>query len=680
MAGESIRFNASLSTTGFDSGAARLQQIAAQTSSSVSSSFAAMGARIAAVVAPIMSVYAAINAFKGALDMGGRLNDLSKTTGETAGNLAILERAFANAGVGGERLAPALTSLANFVTDLANQMPSAQMAASQLGLSFDDLRGKTPIEQMRILLAAIADIENPTTRAALAVDVFKKAGRDIVPLARDFSGELANARGELGSLPRILDENAASLDDLGDKLGNAVGSKLTELAAGLAAGATGAANLADGLAKIDAAGIGERLGESLRMAFAAPLEILQGAGDFLISGFLKAGNALLAALKYAFEVFSNLFSDAGFWNGLKDRAMGALARVAEGFSLAIVSGLESALGALGKIPFLGEFAAQAIEALQPVKQALIDAGIAASNTMDQGAMKITAAWNNATKASRFMYEDFLGADQYAKSAEGHIQKAAEAAAAMKESSKTLADNFGTGANALVSALDALRGFNAKGQLVGGEESPFPGFTRGGGADMTGVTIPAPESPTTASPDRSIKINGSERSAPKSYAERVAEMRGQAHQSVANQRAAELAARGMFATAIQAQMRGERAFERAMTSGQLQDAIGTFTGSSGRSAQNIGEVIRGLGGVMATKDMIAREGGTYDRTKSLEENVKRHLLSQSKTSSEKSEEAAVGGASGASAGGKGGSSLAAIAKDILTKVTNIDKNLPQNAMS
>lgn len=643
MAGESIRFNASLSTTGFDSGAARLQQIAAQTSGKVSASFAAMGARIAAVVAPIMSVYAAINAFKGALDMGGRLNDLSKTTGETAGNLAILERAFANAGVGGERLAPALTSLASFVTDLANQMPSAQMAASQLGLSFDDLRGKTPIEQMRILLAAIAGIENPTTRAALAVDVFKKAGRDIVPLARDFSGELANARGELGSLPRILDANAASLDELGDKLGNAVGNKLTELAAGLAAGATGAANLADGLSKIDAAGIGERLGESLRMAFAAPLEVTQALGEFLLAGVLKAGNALNAAIKVAVETYYAMLDNPGFYSGLGKYLEGMFANVGKVFASGIIEAIKAAMSLMDWNPLWRPVTGAIKEQLSELQSGINDAGIAATNQMEQGATQMKAAYNSARVDVKYIYEDTFGAAAHLEKAKDHMAQAKEKADAMKDASKTLADNFGMGANALVSALDALRGFNAKGQLVGGEESPFPSFTRGGGADMTGVTMPKPDTATSGS----VKVNGVEET-PMSREMRIAEMRGQARQSLAEQRAAELERRGMFATAVQAQMRGERAFERAMTSGQLQEAIAGFAGSGGRAAQNIGEVIRGLGR-MAAKDMIpAKE---YDRTKSLEENVKRHLLSQAQTSKEKADQASGRGGNRAEERGK-----------------------------
>jgi hypothetical protein len=587
MAGEAIRFNASLNTAGFDSGAARLQQVAAQASGKVSASFGAMGGRIAAVIAPFVGLYAAINSVKGALDLGGRMNDLSKTTGETAGNLAILERAFQNAGVGGEKMSMAIASMSNFMTDFQAGSTTASETMGRLGLSMADLAGKSPIKQMRVFMAAIAGIQDPALRTAMAMDVFKKAGKEIVPLASDFSGELANAQAELGSLPRILNENAPSLDVFGDKLTNSVGSKLTELAVGLAAGATGANGFVDALSKIDAAGLGERIGDSLRAAFGAPLETVQALGDFLISGILKAGNALAASFKYAIEVFYNLFTDSGFWSGIGDRIMGSLAKLGEGFALVVVNGLQAALGALKNVPFLGEFAERASASLEGVKASIIEAGQNASMALDEGGEKIAEAWQRATASSGYVYEDMLGADEYAQSASDHWQNAKDAASAIKNDSAKTAENFGTGSATITNALNAMRGFSLnpdKDKVAPIDptksEAPVPQDP----IDPTKSEAPVPQdsAPTAPASGSSEAGSGVSSTPTQTINERIGEMRGNANARAADAAAKRFEEGGFFRSAVNAQDRAQRAKDRAMQGARIKDILG---------GKNMGEAYR-----------------------------------------------------------------------------------------
>jgi hypothetical protein len=468
MAGESIRFNASLNTAGFDSGAARLQQVAAATSGKVSASFASMGASIAGVIAPFVGLYAAINSVKSALDLGGRMNDLSKTTGETAGNLAILERAFDNAGVGGEKMGMAIASMSNFMTDFQAGSKTASATMDRLGLSMADLAGKSPIEQMRVFMAAIAGIQDPALRTAMAMDVFKKAGKEIVPLASDFAGELANAKGELGSLPRILDENAASLDEMGDKLTNAVGSKLTELAVGLTAGATGAKDLASALATIDAAGFGEKLGNSIRAAFAAPQEYVMAIGEFLLAGVLKAANALDAAMRHAVNVYYELMQNEGFWSGFFGYVEAGFARVGAAFTTLLADGIKSVLSAMDWNPLWKPFTGLAKDALDSITGDIKEAGLTAEMAMEDSAAKMKDAWSDATASSEYVYKDTFGAEQHLQKAAEHMANAEAAAGAMKDSSAAVSENFSTGSAALSKALADMRGFD----LGKGNGDPF----------------------------------------------------------------------------------------------------------------------------------------------------------------------------------------------------------------
>jgi hypothetical protein len=625
MAGESIRFNASLNTAGFDSGAARLQQVAGQASSKVSASFASMGASIARVIAPFVGLYAAINSVKNALDLGGRLNDLSKTTGETAGNLAVLQRAFDNTGVGADRVGTAIQGMSNFISDLQTNSPAAAKAAAALGISMDDLANKTQVERMRIFLDALNGIQDPATRSALAVDVFKKAGRDIVPLAKDFGGAMAEAQGELGSLPRILDENAASLDDLGDKLTNAVGSKLTELAVGLTAGATGAKDLATALGNIDAAGFGEKLGSSIRAAFAAPEEYAKAIGEFLLAGVLKAANALDAAMKHAVNVYYEMMDNPGFWNGLFAFVEAGFAKVGAAFTSLLADGLKTILSAMDWNPLWKPFTALAKGALDEITDGINDASIAASNQMEQGATQMKAAWNNATASSKYVYEDTFGAEQHLQKAADHMERAHQAAAAMKDNSAAVAENLATGSSALSDALDKMRGFD----LGGGEGEPFKLGYKG-----------SENFPTSAGQGGGGAVGGlgpSVSGAPMSQNMRVADLRGAARQSVRDQRASQLAANGMFRSAIRAQDAGQRAYDRAMDNANLRDLASQYD-FAGREAGNVGEALSSFRDQhgMGYLDKL-RETPGYDRDKGEMDNFKNYLRESAKTPEERKQE-------------------------------------------
>ena len=609
MAGEAIRFNASLNTAGFDSGAARLQQVAAQTSGKVSASFASMGASIAGVIAPFVGLYAAINSVKSALDLGGRMNDLSKTTGETAGNLAILERAFDNAGVGGEKMGIAIASMSNFMTDFQAGSKTASAAMDRLGLSMADLAGKSPIEQMQVFMAAIAGIQDPALRTAMAMDVFKKAGKEIVPLASDFAGELANAKSELGSLPRILDENSASLDEMGDKLTNAVGSKLTELVVGLVAGATGARDLASALATIDASGFGENLGNSIRAAFAAPQEYVMAIGEFLLAGVLKAANALDAAMRNAVTVYYELMQNESFWGGFFGYVEAGFARVGAAFTTLLADGIKSVLSAMDWNPLWKPFTGLAKDALDSITRDIKEAGLTAEMAMEDSAATMKAAWSDATASSKYVYEDTFGAEQHLQKAAEHMAKAEAAAGGMKESSAAVSENLATGSAALSKALEEMRGFD----LGGGNGDPFK------------LPYPGSENfPTSAGPGAPVGVNTTEdrggkgrgrggggSDEEKTFNQRVGEIRGNKAAASARLRAAELEAAGMSDSAIRAQNRAKRAFDRQMDRANLKD----YLKENYDGASNTGEAYE------VYKDQMQKEGKLPGDGKAFEDWVK-----------------------------------------------------------
>jgi len=205
-----------------------------------------------------------IQGFSDALDLGGRLNELSSRTGETAGKLLVLETAFKNSGLEASTVGTAINKLQNFMQDAANGGEKQRAAMQSLGVSMSELAGKTPTEQMKIFADRIAGIEDPTARAAAASEVFgDKLGGKLLPLFSDFSGNLEDARAKIGSLEQVMDDNAATFDAAAETI-DAVKGKMAAFAAGILSQVIPAiTGLGKSMEQVDAAGLGQEVGEFL---------------------------------------------------------------------------------------------------------------------------------------------------------------------------------------------------------------------------------------------------------------------------------------------------------------------------------------------------------------------------------------------------------------------------------
>jgi hypothetical protein len=273
----------------------------AKTASSVKTSFGSMvkaGASLAlgfgAIKAAMGAITGTLDTFKDALDLGGTMADLSARTGETAGNLMILRRAFDNSGVSADKVGTSINKLQKFMDDAAQGSEKNNTTLARLGLTMADMAGKTPTEQMGMLAEKLNGVTDNGERSALAMTVFGKAGGQLLPLLADFSGELKTAQDQLGNMPGVMDRNAGAFDNISDNINVAKG-KFLEFAAGLLESLAPALELATTLiTRFDAAGAGMKLGE-----------IITGASNAM-GGFTDALNAIKLgefglAFKIAFE-------------------------------------------------------------------------------------------------------------------------------------------------------------------------------------------------------------------------------------------------------------------------------------------------------------------------------------------------------------------------------------------
>jgi hypothetical protein len=275
---------------------------------------AALGAGIAAVGAAFRAAQGTIASFSSALDLGGRLAELKLQTGESAGNLLVLERAFGNTGLEATQVGTAINKLQRFMAEASLGSDAQVEALARLGLTMADLEGKTPTEQMQVFARQITGIQSPTERAALAMEVFGKSGGKMLPLLMNFSDELDGAKGELGGMPDVMDRSSEAFDQLSDKMG-VIKGKAVEVAAGFLEKALPALNsFANMIAGIDAAGWGARMVESILRVTDTFMGVFKNnevgtlVGLQLVRAAKEFGNAFVNTVATVGEFLSSLFS------------------------------------------------------------------------------------------------------------------------------------------------------------------------------------------------------------------------------------------------------------------------------------------------------------------------------------------------------------------------------------
>lgn len=360
-----------------------------------------------------LGVSQAIGAFSKALDLSGRMQDLSVITGETAGNLAVLERAFANTDIGGEKMLPMLSKMTEFIQQLGLGQENAVRTAKDLGVSFEQLNAMSLVDQFRTLLQATASLGTENERLAASGDIWgNRMGGKLIPLAQNFTGEMANARSELGSLVGILDKSGASLEALGDKITNSIGNKLTELAVGFLSSVSGANDLADSLSKIDAAGAGINLGKIFSGALKEPMTAFLAMGELLLLGVLKAGNALINATMHAARVYADALTSRELWQGVGDLLMGALAGLANFLTRTLLSAIKTAvIEPLSKLPSWlgGDIYKGLLSGFESVQGFFDDIGNESAKNITDGVGKIGSALSQSMQSVDKQSQDFLGA-------------------------------------------------------------------------------------------------------------------------------------------------------------------------------------------------------------------------------------------------------------------------------
>lgn len=157
---------------------------------------------------------------KRAIDTAGELHDLSIQTGISVANLQAMRQVAEEAGVAHEGLSGAIKKMQVSLGGLQAGTKAQVEAFDALGLSYSDFAGLSPDEQFAKLAESIAAIQDPMLKTNAAVDVFGKAGADLIPMMQGYGAAVAEAAAHQEALGIAMsDADAAQLDDLGDAMG-----------------------------------------------------------------------------------------------------------------------------------------------------------------------------------------------------------------------------------------------------------------------------------------------------------------------------------------------------------------------------------------------------------------------------------------------------------------------------
>ena len=173
-----------------------------------------------AIVAPMAL---AIKSFSAA---GDQLDKMSKRSGFAVETLSALDFAASQSGASIEQLDKALAAMARFSVMANRGLATATDLLDELGLSVEDVTKGSAEEKFLKIAQKISEVEDPTLKAGMALQVFGRQGRELLPMLqggeRGIAALMERAK-ELGIIMSKEDaEAAAEMTDSLDELSRSV--------------------------------------------------------------------------------------------------------------------------------------------------------------------------------------------------------------------------------------------------------------------------------------------------------------------------------------------------------------------------------------------------------------------------------------------------------------------------
>ena len=176
------------------------------TGTGISSGFAGLGSLLGAGLAVGFATHFLDELAK----VNVELDHLQAQTGVDVTQLAGLQLIVKEMGGDWEAVANGLIRLER-AENKASEGSKAQVHAfHELGISMEEIKDKSPEEVLNRVSTAFAAVENPAKLADVAITLFGKGGKALIPILKEQGAELENNMKQHGKLTGITDDSAAA--------------------------------------------------------------------------------------------------------------------------------------------------------------------------------------------------------------------------------------------------------------------------------------------------------------------------------------------------------------------------------------------------------------------------------------------------------------------------------------
>ena len=189
-----------LNTTSFDKGMQGLKGQIQKHSRAIGMAMTAAGGAILAAGALSVKTYA---------QMGDEVQKMALRTGFSTEALSELRHAAEISGASLSTLEKGVKRMSGTILDAQDGLETYIRAFRHIGIEMKELDGLDPEEQFFRIAEGISQLEDPTTRAAIAQDMFGRAGTELLPLFAQGTEGIAALREEAHELGIVFDQEAA---------------------------------------------------------------------------------------------------------------------------------------------------------------------------------------------------------------------------------------------------------------------------------------------------------------------------------------------------------------------------------------------------------------------------------------------------------------------------------------
>jgi len=177
----------------------------------------AMGLKVAAAGAAMLAPL--LGAAKLFASTGDQLDKMRARTGFSAEALSELGFAAEQGGASIDQLDRSLAAMARFSVMVERGLKTSTDLLDMLGVSAEQFKQASPEERFKLLAEAISKIEDPTLRAGVALNVFGRSGRELLPMLEGGRASIEALQKEARRLGiTMTDEDATSAAELTDAL------------------------------------------------------------------------------------------------------------------------------------------------------------------------------------------------------------------------------------------------------------------------------------------------------------------------------------------------------------------------------------------------------------------------------------------------------------------------------